>query len=483
MEDESASAEDERAIELSSIAAIFPELKVSPSSPFSAALELPVIPTYPLQVLFDPLVAESAPPTLIPTLPDSTEADMQKDGAGEKKAQTTNAEVDMHSLSYLPPLQLQIDLPEDYPSENPPSFHISTDPPWLPETHVRRLEDQGRKLWEEIGQNSVVFDYIDCLQQAAERVFDIQNDQKEKPKFSRDMKIALLDFDIRANREAFERSTFECGVCLEVKKGSVCHRLLLCAHVFCVPCLQDFYNSCITEGDVDSVKCLAPDCGKESSKGQGVDGSEQAQHLRRRKKQDRTLNPSELLQIPLEQSVVQRYVMLKRKKRLESDKTTVYCPRQWCQGAARSKKHPKIADPVGGIGDEPESEEDDPLEITYDPKRETGELPPMADRLAVCEDCSYAFCLVCKKGWHGELAHCFPRKQAELNAEEEATANYIALHTATCPTCSAPCQKTMGCNHMICFKCTTHFCKCSFRRLLPAFELTIGRLFVLFMAQ
>ena len=27
-------------------------------------------------------------------------------------------------------------------------------------------------------------------------------------------------------------------------------------------CLQDFYNSCITQGEVDSVKCLDPGCGK-----------------------------------------------------------------------------------------------------------------------------------------------------------------------------------------------------------------------------
>ena len=34
----------------------------------------------------------------------------------------------------------------------------------------------------------------------------------------------------------------------------------------------------------------------------------------------------------------------------------------------------------------------------------------------------------------------------------------MMLHTQPCPTCNARAQKTHGCNHMICFKCDTHFC-------------------------
>jgi E3 ubiquitin-protein ligase RNF14 len=352
---------------------------------------------------------------------------------------------------------VQIELPEGYPSEKPPTFYVTTTPSWLSEKHIKRLEEQGTKLWKEAGRNPVVYDYILYLQQSAETVFGISDHEIGDPMFSQDIKLELLNFDIQAKREAFERSTFECGVCLEVKKGSACHRVLLCSHVFCVSCLQDFYTSCIAEGDVDNVRCLAPNCGRSTVPNRAGDRTQQPS---RKRKDDHTLNPSELLQIPLEQTVVQRYVMLKRKKKLESDKTTVYCPRQWCQGPARSKRHPKASDPLGVAGIETDSdEEDDSLTITYDPTSETGELPPMAERLAICEDCSYAFCVVCKKGWHGELNRCFPRKQAELNEEERATAEYLALHTATCPTCSAPCQKTMGCNHMICFKCRTHFCE------------------------
>ena len=163
-----------------------------------------------------------------------------------------------------------------------------------------------------------------------------------------------------------------------------------------------------------------------------------------------TLEPSELLGIPLQQDTVQRYIKLKRKKRLESDKTTVYCPRQWCQGPARTSK--------SEIDQEEGTHETTEEPQTYDRNASQEKLPPPAERLAICEDCDFAFCKVCKASWHGEYFVCFPRSQFELTAEERASEDYMKLHTQPCPTCDARAQKTHGCNHMICFKCDTHFC-------------------------
>lgn len=96
--------------------------------------------------------------------------------------------------------------------------------------------------------------------------------------------------------------------------------------------------------------------------------------------------------------------------------------------------------------------------FAFDPLGDETQLPPVAERVAICEDCNYAFCSVCKKGWHGELVRCFPRRQAEQTEEEKATEEYLRLYTSPCPTCNVPCQKRMGCNHMRCFQCDTHFC-------------------------
>lgn len=237
----------------------------------------------------------------------------------------------------------------------------------------------------------------------------------------------------------------------EPKKGTICHRMTLCGHVFCVECLQDFYNNCITEGDVGSVKCIAPRCGQDQESGPKPDGA-----AAKRRKRDRTLGPSELLQIPLEQAIVQRYVMLKRKNALEADRTTVYCPRQWCQGPARSKKTEAL-DRNDDIGSDDEEQLEDRGEA-LDGSDDAAGPAKYAERLAICTECTFAFCKVCKAGWHGDFVICDPQRKAKLTAEEEASEEYIRLHTSHCPTCNAKSQKTHGCNHMICIKCETHFC-------------------------
>lgn len=78
-----------------------------------------------------------------------------------------------------------------------------------------------------------------------------------------------------------------------------------CGHVFCVQCLQDFYNNAIAEGDLVSVRCLAPNCAKKR---------EEARTAKKKHRKSKTqLSPSELLQIPLEHDMVARYVKLKHK--------------------------------------------------------------------------------------------------------------------------------------------------------------------------
>jgi E3 ubiquitin-protein ligase RNF14 len=428
-----ASGDDERDEELSSIAAIFQELTVDSSNPYSVSLDIPVAPTEPISVRF-PSAVDGAPPTTLPT------ATVVGGGANGNRPPTDQ---DTHVLSYLPPLRLQITLPVGYPSEKPPVVQLSTSPPWLPSDIIKRLQQQVFAIWEEYGHMQVVFSYIDFLEQAAEEGFDLASKGNGVVELDQDIKIALLDFDLKTGRQKFEQETFECGICLEPKKGSSCYRLQKCSHVFCIPCLQDFYNNAITEGDVASVKCLAPDCGVTRNTNTG-----------RVKKSGKTLGPNELLQIPIERPMVQRYVDLKRKKKLESDKNTVYCPRQWCQGPARSKRYPKKD--LSQISDEDSDSESEALTPVDGQTKKPLQLSE--DRLKICEDCNYAFCRVCLAGWHGELLRCWPRSTAELTEEEQATYDYIRKNTSPCPECSVPCQKTHGCNHMNCYQCNAHFC-------------------------
>ena len=466
MEGDEGAAEDERTIELSSIAAIYPELVIDPTDPYTATLDLSVSPAKPLRTVFQ--TALGARPPVLPTPPTSMKHS-DEDVRAVRKATPEDSQqgtvpTDEHELTHLPPLIVHIHLPEGYPVHLPPGISLSADPAWVPPSILKHLQGSCGMLWEALGRDQVVYTYIDHLQQAAEDAFGLVQAGEQTHPLSSDLKLALLDYDLKTKREIFERGTFNCGVCLEPKKGGQCHRLMLCSHVFCIACLQEFYHDCIKGGDVDSVKCMDPGCHTEEQ----APPAQSDNTSRKQRRYDPTLTPSELLQIPLDQETVQRYVRLKRKKRLESDKNTIYCPRQWCQGAARSKKHPKPVDPFNDMGAvSSDSENEDQVENTKHPNKDDPDHIPMSERLAICEDCDYAFCLVCKKTWHGERGTCKTRRQAELNEEEQASLAYLQSFTTPCPTCSASAQKTMGCNHMICFQCKTHFCYLCSAFLMP----------------
>lgn len=229
-----------------------------------------------------------------------------------------------------------------------------------------------------------------------------------------------------------------------------------CEHIFCVQCLTDFYNDAIHEGNLSTVRCLAPNCAKERKEAASADQPES-------RKPKTFISPSELLQIGLSEDMVKRYVTLKYKTELESDKNTIYCPRTWCNGAARSKRHKKpeglfFADDSDNEAEVDEKSNSSNPESEKQKKKKPAKFNP-ADLLAVCEDCGFAFCSRCSQSWHGEFVRCLGKKpKEELAEEEKASIEYLSLHTSPCPTCSAPAQKTHGCNHMICSRCATHFC-------------------------
>jgi E3 ubiquitin-protein ligase RNF14 len=236
-----------------------------------------------------------------------------------------------------------------------------------------------------------------------------------------------------------------------------------CGHIFCLQCLQDFYSDAIKEGNLSTVRCLTPNCAKErASSASSTTGKAKAKVV---------ISPSELLQIGLPEDMVKRYVTLKYKTELEADKDTIYCPRQWCNGAARSKRHKKpdgleFAESSSSddtqdtmTGNDDEKAGNNTRQKKKKKKKKTVSKFDPADLLSVCEDCGFAFCSRCLQTWHGEFVRCAPkRNKDELTEEEKASIEYLQLHTSPCPTCNAPAQKTHGCNHMICSRCDTHFC-------------------------
>lgn len=199
--------EDERQVELDCIAAIFPEIVLDPSEPFTATIDLPVNPRNPVKVYF-PASTDGTIQTPFPTPPRSAASGHEN---GEPAVGLTN-NVESHDLSYLPSLHLHIIWPEGYPASCPPKFELSTTPAWLSREHLEELQADGHRMWEEADHTEIVFGYIDSLQQAAENAFGYGKGKVLE--IPQDYKIALLDYDIKATQAAFEKETFECGVCL-----------------------------------------------------------------------------------------------------------------------------------------------------------------------------------------------------------------------------------------------------------------------------
>ncbi|KAF2732766.1 hypothetical protein EJ04DRAFT_395856, partial [Polyplosphaeria fusca] len=342
------------------------------------------------------------------------------------------------SFSHLSPIVLNITVPTAYPEEEP-LVEVSSD--WITDKVKGELQDLLHQEWENADGTGALLLYICAVQEQATKAFKLS---QLRVSIARLYQIAA--FERSAIAGEFQRSTFTCPICLELRKGYDCYQIRQCKHIFCKRCLQDGYNGAIFSGAVNSVCCMDPDCGKEGL-------SERA----RRGMKNKLLTPKELLLIPIERQVVHRYVDIKRKKKLESDKSVIWCPRKWCQGAAEGSRYPKPTIPLEKMDkvDTDNDEEEDSIAIERARRQANSNLQA---RLAVCENCQFAFCTLCTKSWHGDYVKCSAHSAIEHAAEDEASRNYILLNTSPCPRCENPIQKTAACNHMECFNCRTHFC-------------------------
>lgn len=430
--------EDEAAEELASIQAIFPELIHHQSYPRFATLDLEVIPEKPIKITFKPTFTLDSVKSLHINEVNGTGAENRPEDASGQQYAT-------HELSHLPPLHMGIELPQQYPESSSPIVRLTSSPAWLPKPKLKELEAYADTLWEGYGHGQIVFGYIDFLQSQIENGFELDGTDLT---LSQTLEAPLLNYERHAKKAKFDSQTFDCGICLYPKKGSACCQIRGCNHVFCIECLQDFYNSAISEGSVETVTCLEPTCGKKGEK-----------------RRPRSLHPTELLAIPISREQVQRYVDLKLKKMLESDKTTIYCPRRWCQAPARSAKYQKFdTTDLENWPNDPDSDDEEADDANNNEHNHNTNLSTKKnsnspdDRLAICSRCTYAFCHVCAKSWHGEFVSCLPRTAENMTEEEKASIDFIRLYTSPCAYCGAPAQKTMGCNHMRCPQCRGHFC-------------------------
>ncbi|XP_018527073.1 E3 ubiquitin-protein ligase RNF14 [Lates calcarifer] len=84
---------------------------------------------------------------------------------------TEGETVRQYEISFLPPLLLAFELPEDYPSSSPPSFTLTCS--WLTHSQLSALGAQLTELYQATGGAVVLFSWVQFLKEDALKFLDI----------------------------------------------------------------------------------------------------------------------------------------------------------------------------------------------------------------------------------------------------------------------------------------------------------------------
>ncbi|XP_062280595.1 E3 ubiquitin-protein ligase RNF14-like [Scomber scombrus] len=378
-----------------------------------------------------------------------------------------------YEISFLPPLLLTFELPENYPSSSPPSFTLTCS--WLTHTQLSALTAHLIDLYQTTGGAVVLFSWVQFLREDALRFLNIDSrlelpsDEHNTRNSSQDtqscnvsapsseadpdktqspsslsltpaqaLQSQLLIYDAAQKQKVFASTFFDCGVCFMGWPGSQCVQLMEYGHVFCKACLANFCEVQIKEGNVQGVTCPQADC-------------------------TATPAPAEIKSLVGEE-LFSRYDRLLLQSTLDSMPDVVYCPRRTCGSAVILEK---------------------------------------GSNVAICSLCNFVFCVTCKKTYIGTGVCCKKKKQTvkdslqahvdlpqskeglmalwddyvsgskqrqhllesryggnTLNVTVEGclTENWLVLNSKNCPYCFCRIQKDRGCNRMICSQCNQLFC-------------------------
>uniref|UniRef100_A0A3Q1GI14 RBR-type E3 ubiquitin transferase n=1 Tax=Acanthochromis polyacanthus TaxID=80966 RepID=A0A3Q1GI14_9TELE len=370
----------------------------------------------------------------------------------------------IYIISFLPPLLLTFDLPQDYPSSSPPSFTLTCS--WLTHPQLHALGVQLTDLYQATGGAVVLFSWVQFLREDALKFLDIHSllelpsdehntqlcdqDKDNNPSASdgsnshhqtqtrdsspnkhqtSDLSITpsqalmsqILIYSASQKQKLFTTTLFDCGVCFMSWLGSECVQLFQCGHIFCKACLGEFCKVQIKEGNVRGVTCPQADCGG-------------------------TPTPAQVRSLVGEE-LFSRYDRLLLQSTLDHMADVTYCPRNSCGSAVIVDK---------------------------------------SSTAAMCSVCNFAFCVKCRKTYHGlfSVLLClseglkivwddysngskerkrllegrYGREVMRGTVDIWLSDNWITDNCKHCPHCFCKIQKISGCNVMTCTRCDQQFC-------------------------
>lgn len=379
-----------------------------------------------------------------------------------------------HNICFLPPLVLNFELPPDYPSTSSPIFTLSSK--WMTRAQMSALCRRLDELWEENQGCVVLFTWIQLLKEEALDFLGIQSPleiirggskacAERRKKDSADTELSQcgsLSASTEENKREMRKKKSDPS-CSHLDPRSV---LLLDPRADLLPQLLDFDeaqrqrvfdskvfccgicfmeklgSSCLCFKECQHVYCNV--CMTEYFQIQIRDGNVQCLNCPEPKCTS-VATPLQVKQL-VDEELFARYDRLLLQSSLDLMADVVYCPRQYCGTA-----------------------------VMVEPDTTMG----------ICSACQYAFCTLCKLGYHG-LSNCkitadelrnlrdeylsasdsdkkfmeqrFGKRVIQKAVEESFSRDWLSENCKACPRCGTNIQKADGCNKMTCTSCKQYFC-------------------------
>lgn len=322
---------------------------------------------------------------------------------------TEDGEAPAGAVEALPPAQLLIALPGDYPLEGSAVPALLVDTPHLGAAEQEALEEELRALAASRSGEQRLFDLVSVFQEHLEPPRRLVLPELG----GMESALQLLAHNQRAQEVRRRNEVKNCPMCFEELAG-MAGIFLTCGHFGCRVCLGDMARLHVAESNISALQCPYPDCRTPFEVGVVRelfgDGSEE----------------------------LAKWEELSLKRCLERMDDVVFCPR--CDEDADGDRVPCI--------------EDD-------------------DHMANCGVCGYVFCGRCKGVYHPgtecasmddfrtqslEARAAGTGPQAAAARAELATLRHLARTSKRCPRCEMSIDKFEGCSKVKCTNCATTFC-------------------------
>ncbi|XP_047230227.1 E3 ubiquitin-protein ligase RNF14-like [Girardinichthys multiradiatus] len=436
-------------------------------------------------------------------------------------------EIRQYDVSFLPPLLLTFELPEDYPSSSPPFFTLTCS--WLTDPQLTSLSNQLTDLYQATGNTVVLFSWIQFLREDALKHLNIHTLLELPSDHSKILQTNQAQQDVECYKAEEKESSpqseppddqnHHVSSNLSPPPGDAAQGSDFTASNTSET-TDDFLSSAVDKFELSESVTDIPPNKDHSYSGLSLTPSQMllSQILIHDAEQKRKVFAATLFDCGvcftswLGSECLQLYecghifcrACLSEFCKVQITEGTVQgviCPQPDCTAT------PTPAQVRNLVGEELFHRYDRLLlqsildcmpDITYCPRDSCGSavILEKSSRAAMCSVCSFAFCVNCKKTYHG-TSKCYeepneknsndplislPQTSEGMAAllQDYATGcrqrrrllerrygrklllytqsdKWVTVNTKPCPHCFCPIQKDGGCNHMYCTRCNQGF--------------------------